>query len=105
MAPSSVSCFQGMTGAGFLFAPAERILRSEFDYRNPFCAMGEKAKEVLTAVCLPLKDPAVAMGVPYTTMRNWTSGRAMPPESRAALAAFMRTHAARLVKLAGALEA
>jgi len=37
-------------------------------------------------------------------MRNWTSDRAMDGENRAALAAFMRTHAGRLLKLAEELE-
>ena len=43
--------------------------------------------------------------VPYSTVRNWSSGRTdFPDENRTALAAFMRTHAARLVKLAEELE-
>ena len=61
--------------------------------------------ELLRAACLTLKGMAEAVRVPPTTVRNWSVGRIeIPPEHRAALAAFMRTHAARLVKLAEELE-
>ena len=66
--------------------------------------MGEKEKELLKLVCLPLKDLAAALGVPYATMRNWTTGRTMSDDNRRALAAFMRSHGAQLVKRAEELE-
>ena len=66
--------------------------------------MGEKEKEVLSLVCLTLKELAASLGVSYTSVRNWSAGRPMPSDARRALAAFMRTHAARLVKLAEELE-
>ena len=60
---------------------------------------------MLKVICLPLKELAKALGVPYSTARNWSSGRTdLPEKYRAALAAFMRKHAAELVKLAEELE-
>ena len=48
---------------------------------------------------------AIAVGVGYDTMKSWSSGRTDPsPENRAALAAFMRKHAAKLERLAEELE-
>ena len=60
---------------------------------------------MLKLVCLPLKDLADALGAPYGSVRNWSSGRVDFPESyRRALARFMRAHAARLEAAAEELE-
>ena len=67
--------------------------------------MGEIIIGLMKALCLPQAQLSEALGVPYDTVRGWSSGRAEPsPENRAALAAFMRTHAGRLLKLAEELE-
>ena len=67
--------------------------------------MGEMIIGLVRALCLPQAQLSEELGVPYDTVRGWSSGRADPsPENRAALASFMRTHAARLVKLAEELE-
>ena len=67
--------------------------------------MGEKEGEILRGACLILKDIAEAVDVPHTTVRNWAAGRIeIPREARTAIAAFMRSHAAQLVKLADELE-
>ena len=60
---------------------------------------------MLKLVCLPLKDLAAALHVPYSTLRNWSAGRTdMPEHYHARLATFVRQHAANLVKLADELE-
>ena len=67
--------------------------------------MGEMIIGLVKALCLPQAQLSEELGVPYDTVRGWSSGRAEPsPDNRAALAAFMRTHAARLLKLAEELE-
>ena len=67
--------------------------------------MGELIQGVMKILCLPQAELAQRMGVPYDTVRGWSSRRAEPsPDNRAALAAFMRKHAAELVKLAEELE-
>ena len=72
---------------------------------NTECVMGERTKKTLQALCLTLKDVARAVGMSHDSLRGWSAGRTEPsPDNRAALAAFMRTHAARLVKLAEELE-
>lgn len=68
-------------------------------------AMGDDDRTALKLVCFPQKDLANALGVSYSTLRNWSSGRIeIPAENRAALAAFMRKHAQRLVAAAERLE-
>ena len=60
---------------------------------------------MLKLVCLPLKDLAGELGVPYSTVRNWSSGRTdIPPRYLPSLAAFMRKHAGRLKAAADDLE-
>ena len=67
--------------------------------------MGELIQGAMKILCLPQAELAPRMGVPYDTVRGWSSRRAEPsPDNRAALAAFMRKHAAELVKLAEELE-
>ena len=67
--------------------------------------MGEKEGELLRLACLTLKEIAEAVDVPHTTVRNWAAGRIeVPREARVAIAAFMRKHAAELVKLAAELD-
>ena len=67
--------------------------------------MGEQIEQVVRLLHMPFATIAKEVGVGYDTVKGWSSGRADPsPEHRVALAAFMRTHAARLVKLAGELE-
>lgn len=67
--------------------------------------MGEQEAEALRLVCLTLKDIADALGVPHTTVRNWSAGRvAVPDESRPQLVAFIRQHAERLLTAADDLE-
>lgn len=67
--------------------------------------MGERESEILRMACLTLKDIADAIGVPHTTVRNWSAGRvALPEESRPALATFLREHADRLRSAADELE-
>lgn len=67
--------------------------------------MGEREKEILKLVCLPLKDLAEAIGVSYSKLRNWSVGRTQIPDAhRTALVRFIRRHAKRLEKAADALE-
>ena len=65
--------------------------------------MSEATKNLVKLVCLPIKDLSEALGVPYDTVRSWSSGRTDPsPENRAALLRFMGEHAK---KLRAAIEA
>ena len=67
--------------------------------------MGHLIQSAMKILCLPQAELAERMAVPYDTVRGWSSGRADPsPGNRAALAAFVRSHAAELVKLAEELE-
>ena len=67
--------------------------------------MGEQIEQIVRLLHMPFAAIAKEVGVGYDTVKGWSSGRAEPsPDNRAALAAFMRTHAARLVKLAEELE-
>ena len=67
--------------------------------------MGDDDRAVLKLVCFSQKDLASVLGVPDTTLRNWSSGRiGIPPESRQPLAKFMRQHAKKLVAAADELE-
>ena len=67
--------------------------------------MGDDDRAALKLVCFPQKGLADAIGVSYSTFRNWSSGRTiLPDEIRTALAAFMREHAKRLVAAAEDLE-
>lgn len=60
---------------------------------------------MLKTICLPLKELAEELGVPYATARNWSAGRTeIPPEYRKELAAFAREHAGRLRQIAEDLE-
>ena len=59
--------------------------------------MSEDTKNLLKLVCLPIKDLSEALGVPYDTVRSWSSGRVDPsPENRAALIRFIGEHAEKL---------
>lgn len=59
--------------------------------------MSEETKNLIKLVCLPIKDLSEALGVPYDTVRSWSSGRIDPsPENRAALLKFMGEHANKL---------
>lgn len=53
-------------------------------------------------VCLPTKDLAGELGVPHSTVRNWSSGRTafVPEKHRGTLAEFLRAHAKRLDAMA-----
>ena len=65
--------------------------------------MSEDTKSLIKLVCLPIKDLSEALGVPYDTVRSWSSGRIDPsPANRAALLRFMGEHAK---KLRAAIEA
>ena len=65
--------------------------------------MSEDTKSLIKLVCLPIKDLSEALGVPYDTVRSWSSGRIDPsPENRAALVKFIEEHAE---KLRAAIEA
>ena len=67
--------------------------------------MGDEDREAIKLVCVPQKDLADALGVSYSTLRNWSSGRIeIPAESSPALAKFMRQHAKKLVAAAEELE-
>jgi len=67
--------------------------------------MGEKERELLKLVCLPLKDLAVALDVGYDNLRNWSVGRApIPAPYRKKLARHIRKHIKRLEKAADELE-
>jgi len=68
--------------------------------------MGDKERELLKLVCLPLKDLAGSLGVGYENIRNWSMGRVEIPKTyRGKLAEFIRQHAKRLEKAADELEA
>ena len=67
--------------------------------------MGDDDRAVLKLVCFTQKELADAIGVSYSTLRNWSAGRIeIPDESRVALAAFMRKHSTDLAKAAERLE-
>ncbi len=67
--------------------------------------MGEDTQNLLKLICLPIIDLSKALGVPYNTVRSWSSGRIDPsPENREALIRFMRSHSAELAKKAEELE-
>ena len=67
--------------------------------------MGDRDGELLLTACLTLRDIAEAVGVPHTTVRNWSSGRIeMPSELRTRVATFMRAHAAKVLETAEELE-
>ncbi len=67
--------------------------------------MGDEDRAALKLVCFPQKELAAAIGVSYSTFRNWSSGRIdIPAENRTALAAFMRKHAERLLTASEELE-
>lgn len=68
--------------------------------------MGELTQRLLKLLCLPQSQLSEALGVPYDTVRGWSSGRADPtPDNRKALASFMRRHAEKLLAAADELEA
>ena len=67
--------------------------------------MGDFIQRAMKILCLAQNDLAGQLGVPYDTVRGWSSGRADPSsDNRLALAEFMRGHAAELLKLAEELE-
>ncbi len=67
--------------------------------------MGEREGELLRVACLTLRDIAEAVGVPHTTVRNWSSGRIeVTDDMRTKLARFMRAPAARVLEAAEELE-
>ena len=68
-------------------------------------SMGDEDREAIKLVCVPQKDLADALGVSYSTLRNWSSGRIeIPPENSVALTRFLRAHAKKLVAAADELE-
>ena len=68
--------------------------------------MSEDTKSLIKLVCLPIKDLSRDLGVPYDTVRSWSSGRIDPsPENRAALLKFMGEHAKKLRATVDELEA
>ena len=67
--------------------------------------MGEETQDLIKLVCVPILELSRVLGVPYDTVRGWSSGRADPsPENREALAKFMRDHAENLIAAAERLE-
>ena len=67
--------------------------------------MGEMIISLMKVLCLSQAQLSDDLGVPYDTVRGWSSGRADPSRgNRTALAVFVRKHGARLVKLAQELE-
>ena len=67
--------------------------------------MGEDTKNLIKLICLPISDLAEALGVPYDTVRSWSSGRADPsPENVEALVRFIEEHAEKLMAEANKLE-
>ena len=66
--------------------------------------MGELTQRLLKLLCLPQSQLSESLGVPYDTVRGWSSGRADPTRAnRTSLAAFMREHAKRLLGAAAEL--
>jgi hypothetical protein len=62
-------------------------------------------KEATDLISVPLPRVAEALGKSYGTILAYRTGdRVAPPEVRARLAAFMRTHAAELIAAAGTIE-
>ena len=69
------------------------------------CVMGQQIRDCLRLINFSLPRLAQALGAGYDTVKGWSAGRADPsPENRAALAAFMRKHAERLLAAAEELE-
>ena len=67
--------------------------------------MGEDTQNLIKLICLPIIDLSEALGVPYNTVRSWSSGRIDPsPENRQAIAKFMRRHAQKLLIAAPGVE-
>jgi DNA-binding transcriptional regulator YiaG len=67
--------------------------------------MGDREAEILQLACVTKRDIAEAIGVPHTTVRNWSAGRIeIPAKSRRDLATFLRAHAKRLERAAKELE-
>ena len=68
--------------------------------------MGDFIQGAMKLLCLAQNDLAGQLGVPYDTVRGWSSGRADPSaDNRLALAEFMRDHARKLIAAAEELEA
>lgn len=68
-------------------------------------SVSEEIQELLKLVSISQKQLAAELGVPYDTVRGWSSGRADPtPENREKLVAFVREHAGRLKEAAEELE-
>ncbi len=68
-------------------------------------SVSEEIQELLKLVSISQKQLASELGVPYDTVRGWSSGRADPtPENREKLVAFVREHAGRLKEAAEGLE-
>jgi hypothetical protein len=62
-------------------------------------------KEATDLISVPLPRVAEALGKSYGTILAYRTGdRVAPPEVRQRLAAFMREHAAELVKTASELD-
>ena len=67
--------------------------------------MGDDDRAILKLVCFPQKELADAIGVSYSTLRDWSSGRIeIPGEVHVVLAAFIREHAEKLIVSAERLE-
>lgn len=67
--------------------------------------MGDFVIAAVRDLCLSQARLAERLGLPYDTVRGWSSGRADPSrENRILLASFMRRHAASLVATAEQLE-
>ena len=72
--------------------------------RNTNSVMGKEIRDCLRLLNLPLLRVAEGVGVSHDTAKGWSAGRTDPsPENRAALAAFMRAHAKRLLEAADKL--
>lgn len=67
--------------------------------------MGKQIRDCLRLINLSLPRLAKALGVSHDTVKGWSAGRTFPtPANRAALAAFMRKHAERLLAAAEELD-
>lgn len=59
--------------------------------------MGERIQRILKTLCLPMNELAAELGVPYDTVKGWSSGRAEPSrENRVKLVHFIDGHIERL---------